>query len=92
VTLTVFRLGKARYRTTLFSGDGGLYASGRWTPRLMKAMSFAVPATSNGVLASNGVLTSKSTALASRKTRATSMSIEAPSRRAAMTLISASVL
>jgi RES domain-containing protein len=33
VTLTVFRLGKARYRATLFSGDGGLYASGRWTLR-----------------------------------------------------------
>jgi RES domain-containing protein len=33
VTLTVFRLGKAVYRDQLFSGQGGLYASGRWTPR-----------------------------------------------------------
>jgi RES domain-containing protein len=33
VTLTVFRLGKSIYRAQLFSGQGGLYASGRWTPR-----------------------------------------------------------
>jgi RES domain-containing protein len=33
VTLTVFRLGKSVYRTQLFSGEGGMYASGRWTPR-----------------------------------------------------------
>jgi RES domain-containing protein len=33
VTLAVFRLGKHAYRTTLFTGQGGLYASGRWTPR-----------------------------------------------------------
>lgn len=33
MTLTVFRLGKQLYRDQLFSGQGGLYASGRWTPR-----------------------------------------------------------
>ena len=33
MTLTVFRLGKHVYRDRLFSGQGGLYASGRWTPR-----------------------------------------------------------
>jgi len=33
VTLTVFRLGKHVYRDQLFSGQGGLLASGRWTPR-----------------------------------------------------------
>lgn len=33
MTLTAFRLGKAVYREQLFSGQGGLYASGRWTPR-----------------------------------------------------------
>src|SRR5579859_4349230 len=33
VTLTAFRLGKHVYRDQLFSGQGGLYASGRWTPR-----------------------------------------------------------
>jgi RES domain-containing protein len=33
VTLTVFRLGKRVYRDQLFSGEGGLYASGRWTSR-----------------------------------------------------------
>jgi len=33
VTLTVFRLGKHAYRNQLFDGQGGLYASGRWTPR-----------------------------------------------------------
>jgi RES domain-containing protein len=33
VTLTVFRLGKHVYRDQLFGGQGGLYASGRWTPR-----------------------------------------------------------
>jgi RES domain-containing protein len=33
VTLTAFRLGKHAYRNQLFSGQGGLYASGRWTPR-----------------------------------------------------------
>jgi RES domain-containing protein len=33
VTLTVFRLGKSTYRAELFGGQGGLFASGRWTPR-----------------------------------------------------------
>jgi len=33
VTLTVFRLGKHAYRAQLFNGQGGLFASGRWTPR-----------------------------------------------------------
>jgi RES domain-containing protein len=33
VTLTVFRLGKLVYPEQLFSGQGGRYASGRWTPR-----------------------------------------------------------
>ena len=33
MTLTVFRLGKHVYGDQLFSGQGGLYASGRWTPR-----------------------------------------------------------
>lgn len=33
MTLTVFRLGKHAHRAQLFSGEGGLYASGRWTPR-----------------------------------------------------------
>lgn len=33
MTLTVFRLGKLAYRTQLFSGQDGLFASGRWTPR-----------------------------------------------------------
>ena len=33
MTLTVFRLCKHAYRTQLFSGEGGLFASGRWTPR-----------------------------------------------------------
>ena len=33
MTLTVFRLGKQIYRGQLFSAQGGLYASGRWTPR-----------------------------------------------------------
>ena len=33
MTLTVFRLGKHVYRDQLFRGQGGLYASGRWTPR-----------------------------------------------------------
>ncbi len=33
MTLTVFRLGKHAYRDQLFGGQGGLYASGRWTPR-----------------------------------------------------------
>ncbi len=33
MTLTVFRLGKHAYRSQLFSGEGGLLASGRWTPR-----------------------------------------------------------
>ena len=33
MTLTVFRPGKHAYRDLLFSGQGGLYASGRWTPR-----------------------------------------------------------
>lgn len=33
MTLTVFRLGKHAHRTQLFSGQGGLFASGRWTPR-----------------------------------------------------------
>jgi RES domain-containing protein len=30
---TVFRLGKHAHRAQLFGGQGGLYASGRWTPR-----------------------------------------------------------
>lgn len=29
----VFRLGKSTYRTHLFSGQGGLFAGGRWTLR-----------------------------------------------------------
>jgi RES domain-containing protein len=33
VTLTVFRLGKHVHRAQLFSGQGGLYASGRWSRR-----------------------------------------------------------
>jgi len=33
VRLTVFRLGKHVYRNQLFAGQGGLHASGRWTPR-----------------------------------------------------------
>jgi RES domain-containing protein len=33
VTHTVFRLGKHAHRAQLFSGQGGLYAGGRWTPR-----------------------------------------------------------
>jgi RES domain-containing protein len=33
VTTTVFRLGKHVYRAQLFSGEGGIFASGRWTPR-----------------------------------------------------------
>jgi RES domain-containing protein len=33
VTLTGFRLGKHAHRDQLFSGQGGLYASGRWNPR-----------------------------------------------------------
>jgi RES domain-containing protein len=33
VTLEVVGLGKQVYRDQLFSGQGGLYASGRWTPR-----------------------------------------------------------
>jgi RES domain-containing protein len=33
VTLTVFRLGKHVHRAQLFSGQGGLYASGRWSGR-----------------------------------------------------------
>jgi RES domain-containing protein len=33
VTIRVFRLGKHAYRAQLFSGQGGLFASGRWTPR-----------------------------------------------------------
>ncbi len=33
MSLTVYRLGKYVYRHQLFSGDGGLHASGRWTPR-----------------------------------------------------------
>ncbi|MBS0366230.1 MAG: RES domain-containing protein [Proteobacteria bacterium] len=33
MTLTVYRLGKRVYRDRLFSGQGGLYATGRWTPR-----------------------------------------------------------
>lgn len=33
MTLTVFRLGKHAYRDQLFSGQGGLYASGRWTSK-----------------------------------------------------------
>lgn len=33
MTITVFRLGKQAHGAELFSGLGGLYASGRWTPR-----------------------------------------------------------
>ncbi|MDN5863859.1 MAG: RES domain-containing protein [Gammaproteobacteria bacterium] len=33
MSLTVYRCGKAKYRKSLFSGVGGLYVSGRWTPR-----------------------------------------------------------
>jgi RES domain-containing protein len=33
VTLTVYRLGKQAHRAGLFSGQGGVFASGRWTPR-----------------------------------------------------------
>lgn len=33
LTVTVFRLGKQLYRDQLFSGQGGLLASGRWTLR-----------------------------------------------------------
>ena len=32
MTQTVFRLGKYAHRAELFSGQGGLYASGRWPP------------------------------------------------------------
>jgi RES domain-containing protein len=33
VTIAVYRLSKARYREQVFSGLGGVYADGRWTPR-----------------------------------------------------------
>jgi RES domain-containing protein len=33
VTVTVYRLTKLRYQDQIFSGLGGLYAEGRWTPR-----------------------------------------------------------
>jgi RES domain-containing protein len=33
VTVTVYRLAKARYRDHVFSGIGGLHAHGRWTSR-----------------------------------------------------------
>lgn len=33
MTIAVFRITKERYRDQVFSGLGGLYASGRWTPR-----------------------------------------------------------
>lgn len=33
MTLAVFRITKERYRDQLFTGLGGLYAYGRWTPR-----------------------------------------------------------
>ena len=33
MTLTVFRLGKHVHRAQLFGGQGGLYASGRWSRR-----------------------------------------------------------
>lgn len=33
MTVTVYRLGKLRYQDQLFSGAGGLFAHGRWTPR-----------------------------------------------------------
>jgi RES domain-containing protein len=33
VTLAVFRITKERYRDQVFTGLGGLYASGRWTRR-----------------------------------------------------------
>lgn len=33
MTIAVYRITKDRYRDQVFSGLGGLYASGRWTPR-----------------------------------------------------------
>lgn len=33
MTTAVFRITKSRYRDQVFAGLGGLYASGRWTPR-----------------------------------------------------------
>lgn len=33
MTVTVYRLTKLRYQDQIFSGLGGLYAAGRWTPR-----------------------------------------------------------
>lgn len=33
MTIAVYRITKERYRDQVFTGLGGLYASGRWTPR-----------------------------------------------------------
>jgi RES domain-containing protein len=33
VTVTVYRLAKLKFQDQIFSGLGGLYARGRWTPR-----------------------------------------------------------
>lgn len=33
MTITVYRITKLRYQDQIFSGLGGLYAHGRWTPR-----------------------------------------------------------
>jgi RES domain-containing protein len=33
VTVTVYRLAKLKFQDQIFSGLGGLYAHGRWTPR-----------------------------------------------------------
>lgn len=33
MTVSVYRITKHRYRDQVFTGLGGLYASGRWTPR-----------------------------------------------------------
>lgn len=33
MTIAVYRLSKARYRDQVFSGLGGVYTDGRWTPR-----------------------------------------------------------
>jgi hypothetical protein len=57
-----------------------------------ESVSFAIPMTSSGVLASNVVRTSISTALASSSTRARSMSVESLSMSAVTTLTSAAGL
>lgn len=33
MTVTVYRLVKLKFQDQIFSGLGGLYAHGRWTPR-----------------------------------------------------------